>query len=178
MELHTQNGRRRQQVITLCVLLLILLIIIFNPLIRVSFKALRPSPPMLLGSAEIQLPKGWLWSTTAQRLTVWKPCSTMLCGSAQASFVIEATDPAMSEEMWQRAARKAIRENNLTEPTTRIINGSSGQIQCLELDSTPEAGRVTSTCLNSNLHVTSTFSGKPSFRPMFYSVLAEAHRAS
>ena len=159
MELHNQNGRRRKQMITLGVLVLVLLLVIFNPLIRVGFRELRPSTPILLGSAEIQLPKGWLSSTTAQRLTVWKPCSTMLCDSVQASFVLEATDPTISEEMWQRAARKAIRDRNLSEPTTRIIDGGSGRIQCLELDSTPEAGRVTSTCLNSNLHVTSTFSG-------------------
>ena len=167
--------KRKQQIVTLSLLSAVLLTILSNPTIRAALRALYPSAPVRLGLAEIRIPKSWMLRTDAQRITAWKLCSTMLCSSSEASFVVEPTD--LSEEQWERAARKVLHDQYSADAASRSINSTTGRIQCLELDGVIEDGRVLAACMSSELHVISTFVGKPGFRPAYYDVLSTAQKS-
>jgi len=68
---------------------------------------LNPPPPIRVGAAEFSLPTNWRWSRDSKRLTVWKPCATMLCKAAQASFNLQETD--LPGDVWQHAPTKVLR---------------------------------------------------------------------
>jgi hypothetical protein len=100
----------------------------------------------------------------------------MLCSSSQASFILEVHD--VPEDVWEHAALKTLRDHYSTEAVTTTLYGRSGQIKCMEFNATLDEGRAAvSTCIIPDLHLTSTFFGKPSLRPVFYAVLTAAHKA-
>lgn len=160
----------------LTALLLLLSAIVANPIIRLGIQELLPRAPIQLGAAEVSIPKTWMISQTPTRVTVWKPCATIFCDSAQASFALEVTD--MPDDIWLRTAAQVLRDNFSTDVITSMTSGKSGVVKCVELSSAVVDGLVVASCINADLHLTSTFTGKPSLKSAFYAVLATAHRRS
>src|SRR5262249_31775534 len=157
-------------------LAVLLLGIVFGPTIRLLIQELHSSTSIRLGSAEVALPRYWRWSRNSGRVTVWKPCLTTFCTSAQASFNLQVTD--LSVSAWEPIAKKVLREEFSKDSTSAIIDSNSGQIHCMEINVPVYGDRVVSNCLSSDLGLGSTFTGKPSLRSVFYTVLANAHRAN
>ena len=170
------NASRRKQLRIWSILVLFLCVIVLNPIIRFGVQRLLPRAPVRLGNAEISIPKTWMLSSDATRVTVWKPCITVFCGSPQASFVLEVKD--LPEDVWERAATKIFRDNYSAEVTTKTINNGSATTKCLELNSALADGSVVASCINPDLHLTSTFTGNSSLRSAFYAILATAHKRS
>ena len=177
MEQGRKNPMRKKQLVILITLLLILCAIIANPALRLGINELFPRHPVKLGTAEVSIPTDWMMSETATRVTVWKPCNTIFCDSAKASFVLEVKDDLL-EDVWLRSATKVLRDSYSQDVVTNTIRGDSGLVNCVEPGTTVTDGRAVSSCINSDLHLTSTFTGKASLKPAFYAVLATARRVA
>jgi hypothetical protein len=175
MEPSTQDAIRGKQVRVLATLLLMLCAIFFSPTIRVGIEELLPRPPVRLGVAEFSVPKTWRLARTAEKVIVWKPCYTILCGSSQRYFDLQSKE--LPEQVWVDAAKEVLHKNFSEEVITKTIAGASGGVTCVELNSPVEDDRVVSSCINAEVHLTSTFTGKLSLKPVFYTVLASARRA-
>lgn len=167
---------RKKQLVILTTLLLLLCAIIANPALRLGMQVLLPRHPIRLGVVEVSIPKAWMVSQTPTRVTVWKPCSTIFCDSAQASFVLEVKDD-LPEDVWLRGATKVLHDDYSADVVTHTIRGDSGLVNCVEPSSSLVDGQVVSSCINSDLHLTSTFNGRESLKPAFYAVLATARKS-
>ncbi|HEY6946528.1 MAG TPA: hypothetical protein VI431_15420 [Candidatus Acidoferrum sp.] len=175
MEPRKANPKRRKQQVILAILTVLLFVIVLSPTISLGVQALFPRAPTQLGAVPISVPKTWMLSRDSTRVTVWKPCITIFCHSSQGTFVLEVKD--LPEDVWEHAAAKILRDNYSGEVVTTTINRNSELVKCVELQSTLADGKVVASCVNSDLHLTSTFVGKPSLRPVFYSVLVTAHKS-
>ena len=174
MEPQLHNGRHGKQVAILAILIFLLCVIVYRPTIRLAIQVLFPRPPLQLGSAELSIPRTWMLSRNPARVNVWKPCRTIFCDSSQASFILKVED--LPDDVWEHAAMKILRDEYSAETARKTLYGRSGQIKCVELNSTLADGRIVSACMISDLHLTSTFVGIPILRPTFYSILATAHK--
>lgn len=170
----TRDKQTARQVKTLAILLFILLLVVLSPTLRLGTGALR-SRQVRLGSVELTVPSGWMLSDASGRMAISKPCYTIFCRTARAGFIIEISKSADSEKV--RSAAKKTFERLLPDTPLTTINDGSGQMECIEADSTSMDGKVMASCLNSNLHLTSTFKGEPSSKPVFYEVLHAARNA-
>jgi hypothetical protein len=166
--------RTAKQVRILLILLIVLLLVVFNPVIRVGTDALFTGESIRLPSAELARPKGWKLSHSFARVWVVKPCITIFCTSPRASFVLEPS--GLPDQVWTNAAEKVLRENYGRNAGTRTFTDQSGRLKCVELDSPMPNDDVVASCLNSDLHFTSTFFGKRPLESVFYQVLATARR--
>jgi hypothetical protein len=175
MELSTQDAMRRKQVRILATLVLLLCAIVFSPTIRLGIQELLPRPRVRLGVAEFSVPKTWRLARTAEKVIVWKPCSTILCGSSQGLFTLQSKE--LPEQVWVEAAKEVLRKDFSGEVITKTIPGATGGVTCVELNSPVEDDRVVSSCINAEVHLTSTFTGKLSLKPVFYTVMATARKA-
>jgi len=174
MEQGTQNPKRGRQLRVLVILTLLLFAIVISPLLRIGVQELLPRAPIGLGVAQLSIPPTWMVSRDPMRVSVWKSCATIFCHSADSSFVIEVK--YLPDDVWQRAARQILQDNYSAKAANISINGDSGPWKCLE--ATLADGRVVASCTNSDLRLTSTFTGKPSLKPAFYLVLAKAHKGT
>jgi len=174
----TKDTRRRKQVRVLAILSVGLSLIVFSPIIRLGIGELLPRDPIRLGVVGVFVPKKWMLSRAYNRVAVWKPCNTILCGSSpRASFTIEISAlPANSGDVWERAAINTIRKNYSAEANARTIDGSSGPLKCVELEAATADGKAVTSCLSSNLGLTATFVGEPVLKPVFYAVLTSARK--
>ena len=175
MKPSTQAEMRRKQVRILAILVLLLCAIVFSPTIRLGVQELLPRAPVRLGVAEFSVPKTWRLARTAEKVIVWKPCNTILCGSSQAHIELQSKE--LPEQVWVDAAKEVLHKNFPQDVTTKTISGNSGRVTCVELNSPVEDDRVVASCINAELHLTSTFIGKLSLKPMYYTVLATARKA-
>jgi len=174
MEPSTQDAMRRKQVRILAILVLLLCALVFSPTIRLGIQELLPRAPVRLGAAEFSVPKTWRLARTAEKVIVWKPCNTIFCGSSQGYFDLQSKE--LPEQVWVDAAKEVLHKNFSEEVITKTISGDSGGVTCVELNSPLEDDRVVASCINGELHLTSTFTGKRSLKPVFYTVLTTAHR--
>lgn len=175
MEPSTRGTKHRKQVRILAILVLLLCAIVFSPAIRLGIQSLFPRTMVRLGVAEFSVPKTWMLARAPAKVTVWKPCNTIFCGSSQGYFVLEVKD--LPEQVWENAAKEVFHNNYSEEVITKTISGDSGSVRCVELNSPLEDERVVVSCINAELHLTSTFTGKLSLRSVFYTVLATARKA-
>jgi hypothetical protein len=120
------------------------------------------------------VPKTWRLARTAEKVIVWKPCKTILCGSSQGYFDLQSKE--LPEQVWVDAAKEVLHKNFSEEVITKTIPGAFGGVTCVELNSPVEDDRVVSSCINAEVHLTSTFTGRLSLKPVFYTVLTTAHR--
>jgi hypothetical protein len=174
MEPSTQDARRRKQVRILAILVVLLCAIVFSPTIRLGIQELLPRAPVRLGVAEFSVPKTWRLARTAEKVIVWKPCNTIFCGSSQGHIELESKE--LPEQVWVDAAKEVLHESFSEEIITKTISGDSGKVTCVELNSPVEDDKVVSSCINAQVHLTSTFIGKLSLKPVFYTVMATARK--
>jgi hypothetical protein len=173
----TDHLRSRKQVATLGTLVLVLCVIVFSPSIRLGIQDVLRHDPVRLETAEISIPKTWMVSESPGRITAWKPCSTIFCVSLRPTIVFETK--SMSDEIWTQAALKVFRDTYSADVTTKTLDTDSGQVKCVEgLNSTLGDGRLVASCINSNLCLAFTFTGNATTKPVFYAILAKAHRAT
>jgi hypothetical protein len=171
-----KDARTAKQAKTLAGLLLILVFAVFSPGLRLGVTA-STARSVRLGTAELTVPGGWVLSGTSPRITVTKPCITIFCATPRAGLVVEVSKlPAKLDEVWANAAKKALHNIFSAEVALRAFQEISGPLQCAETDSLTTDGKLMAACLDSNLRLTSTFRGEASLRPVFYQILAGAHR--
>jgi hypothetical protein len=157
----------------LAALWVLFLLVILSPTLRLGAGALQ-SRDIQFGGAALTVPKGWTFSDRSGKLTVSKPCYTIFCGSARAGFIVELTK--LPDKVWETTARKNLQRLS-PDADLRTVQKDPGT-ECLELDWISDDGRVMASCLNSNFHLTGTFRGDESLKPVFYQVMATAHRAN
>jgi len=176
MEPEIGIAKRRKRLRTLLIVTLLLCLVIFRPTMSWAIQQLLPRAPVKLGTAEVVIPKTWMLSRKTTRVYVWKPCSTVFCRSLPASFVLEVSD--LPEDAWEDSAKKTLHDAYSGEILTKTIPSDSGQLKCVETNSVSGAEQLVASCFNSDLHLESTFAGKPSLGPAFYAVLVRAHKGT
>jgi len=162
-----------KQVKILAVLWLLFLLVILSPTLRLGIGALQ-SRDIQFGGAALTIPKGWTFSDRSGKLTVSKPCYTIFCGSARAGFIVEVTK--LPEKVWLNTAGKNLQRTS-PDADLRTVQNDPGT-ECLELDWISDDGKVMASCMNSNLRLTGAFRGDESLKPVFYQVMAAAHRSN
>jgi hypothetical protein len=168
-----EEARQRKRVKTLAMLGFILLLIVFSPTVKGWLGSLFRPTVVRLENTEIEIPKGWLVSEEPTKIAAWKPCWTIFCGlPSRASFMIELS--GLPTAAWENAAKKILGEDFSTDATLKTFYGSSGPFTCVEADAVPENRKAVTTCLNSNLGLSSTFIGDPSLRQVYLNVLKSA----
>ncbi len=173
MILPTRDPKTARQLKTLAMLWVLLLVAVFSPTLRLGAGALH-ARNVRWGTAEISVPKGWMFSKDEGRLTVSKPCYTIFCRSARAGFIVETgKQSASSEKLWVNAARKTLARFAPDTTVSTVEVGSN--TECVAMDSPFPDGKIMATCLNSDLHLTSTFRGELILMPVFYETLGTAH---
>jgi hypothetical protein len=173
----TDQLRSRTQARTLSILVLVLCVIVFSPSIRLGIEDVLRRDTVRLGTAEISIPKTWMVSESPRRITAWKACRTIFCISLRPTIVFETKD--MSDEIWTQAALKVFHDKYSADVTTKTLDTDSGQVKCVEgLNSSLGHGKLVASCINSNLGLVFTYTGNAMTKPVFYSILTRAHRAT
>ncbi len=162
-----------KQVKILAALWVLLVLIILSPNLRLGAGAMQ-SREVRFGGAALTIPKGWTSSDRSGKVTVSKPCYTIFCGSARAGFIVEMTK--LPDKVWLSTAGKNLQRMS-PDADLRTVEDGPGT-ECLELDWISDDGRVMASCLNSNLHLAATFRGDESLKPIFYQVIAAAHKTN
>lgn len=174
-----RGSKSSRQVKILALLVLVLAIIFFSPTIRLGLRELLPQKPVRVGTIVIPLPNNWIVSQSETKVSVWKPCATMLCGSTpRASFTVELSNLRVnSDDVWENATKKIFQRDYSKDATSKTINARSGPLRCVELDNAPvQGGTAVTSCISSSLGVVSAFAGEISLRPVFYQVVSSAYR--
>jgi len=174
---NTQRDDRRakKQGKILLILVIILSSIVFSPTIMLAMRGLFMREPIRFGSVDLVTPKDWMISRTTNKLKVWKPCSTIFCGSGpRPSFTIETSE--IPEDVWERAAKKVFETDYSGGTTSRTIYGQQTPIKCVEINKPASNGWAVSSCVSSAAGLAATFAGDEPLKEVYYRVLLSAQK--
>ena len=157
------------------VLCLVLFAVVFSPSIRGWVASSLRAKIFTVGTSEIAVPKGWLVSQEAGKLSAWKPCVTVFCGvPSQASFLIKTS--TLPEPEWENSSKKTIHDQGYPEVSVTHVESRDGSFVCVEAQGLVQNSKSITSCLSPELSLTSTFLGDPALKNVHFSVLRSARR--